>query len=60
MEGARPRLEPGREPYDVETVGRWYRSGDVRGSLHDLLLLVRVLFFRVTVALREGELPITV
>lgn len=28
MEGARPRLEPGRDPPKVEAAGLWYRSGE--------------------------------
>ena len=57
IEGVLPRLELGREPYAVEAVGLWYRSGDVLGFLYEALGSACDLFFRVTRALRVGDLP---
>lgn len=56
IEGARPKLELGRELYAVDAVGR-YLSGEVRtdgGALYDGLGSVWdfLFFFSVTVALR--------
>ena len=57
MDGARPRLELGLDPYAVDAVGLWYLSGEALGFLYAGSRSVCGLLFKVTLAFRVGARP---
>ena len=57
IDGARPRLELGLDPYAVLAVGLWYLSGEALGFLYEGSRSVLGLLLNVTFAFRVCERP---